>query len=293
MAHIPVLLNETIEILKPEEGRAFIDATIDGGGHGREILKRMGQGTILVGIDRDKTMIESLQKEFHQEPRLKLITGNFRHLSSSAGHFAKSYDGILFDLGLSSLQLEKSGRGFSFLRDEPLLMTYESNPDPDKLTAAKIINSWPEKELLRIIKEYGEERYAPKIARAIVEARRNSRILTTGTLAQVIKKAVPAKYGRLKIHPATKTFQALRIAVNDELGALNDGLREAWNLLGSKGRLAVISFHSLEDRIVKNFFRSKKDEAELLTKKPIRPEAGEIGQNPRARSAKLRAAIKI
>ena len=173
-------------------------------------------------------------------------------------------------------------------------MTYETKPETGRLTAASIVNSWPEEKIAEILKNYGEERHARRIAKAIVEERRREKIFTSGKLAQIVSKAV--LFGRRnRIHPATRTFQALRIAVNDELSALEEGLDEAWQIIGVKGRIAVVSFHSLEDRIVKNFFRNKKSDgaAEILTKKPIRPSSEEARNNPRARSAKLRAVIKL
>jgi 16S rRNA (cytosine1402-N4)-methyltransferase len=293
MGHKPVLLNEVIKLLRPDEGRVFIDATIDGGGHAREILKKMEKKAILIGIDRDEEMISRLQKEFGGDRRLKLKVGNFRNLDELAGEFAKKCDGILFDLGLSSIQLESSGRGFSFQKDEPLLMTYESDPGPEAINAAQIINSLPENELVEILKNYGQERFAVRIARAIVSARQKERILTTRQLAEIIKTAVPRFYRYQKIHPATRTFQALRIAVNDELDALSSGLKKAWEILAPGGRIAVISFHSLEDKIVKTFFIQKRDQAAIFTKKAIKPQAAEITDNPRSRSARLRSAEKI
>ena len=294
MAHIPVLLNEAIKILEPERGRAFIDSTANGGGHTAEILKRMNNNAVLVAIDRDEETIKRLKHKFSSDTRLKAVCGNFRGLSGLVKDFSKTYGGILFDLGMSSDQLERSGRGFSFLRDEPLIMTFESTTEPDRLTAARIVNSWSESDLTEIFREYGEERYAPRIAGAIVKERKRSRIMKTAELAKIILEAVPKAYQKQRIHPATRTFQALRIAVNDELGALENGLREAWSVLEIRGRLAVISFHSLEDRIVKNFFRNKKKDGlgEILTKKPIVPDMEEARQNPRSRSSKLRALLK-
>ncbi|MEK7567268.1 MAG: 16S rRNA (cytosine(1402)-N(4))-methyltransferase RsmH [Patescibacteria group bacterium] len=299
MAHIPVLLNEAIKILEPERGRAFIDATADGGGHTEEILKRMNANAILVAVDRDESAIERLKNRFFGDSRLKLVVGNFRNLKSLAKNFSKVYDGIIFDLGMSSDQLNPpaggSGRGFSFKKDEPLLMTYETKPGPNQLTAASVINSWPEEKLAEILKDYGEERHARRIAKAIVEERRRLKILSTLRLAEIVSRAVPALYRRNKLHPATRTFQALRIAVNDELGTLEEGLDGAWQIIAIGGRIAVISFHSLEDRIVKNFFRDKKSkgEAKILTKKPLRSADEEVKINPRSRSAKLRAIIKL
>lgn len=292
MAHEPVLLNETIKFLRPEQGRAFIDATIDGGGHARRLLNEMSSGAVLVGIDLDEAMIDRLRKEFKNDSRLRPVCGNFRDLKKLVKKFSASYDGILLDLGLSSLQLEASGRGFSFQKDEPLLMTYEAKPKVGELTAALIVNSWPEKEIAQVLWQYGEERFARRIARAILEERKKAKIFTTFQLVKIVQKAAPVWYRRARIHPATKTFQALRIAVNDELEALKEGLAQAWEILKPEGRIVVISFHSLEDRIVKNFFKEKKSKAEILTKKPVGPSEAEKTANPRARSAKLRAMRK-
>ena len=293
MAHAPVLLNESIKFLRPDKGRAFIDATVDGGGHARAILSAMDKKAVLVGVDRDERMLARLEKELGKDRRLKLVCGNFRDLAKLAREFSGFYDGIIFDLGLSSIQLESSGRGFSFRKDEPLYMTYEARPKVNDLTAALIVNSWQEEEISKILWQYGEERFAKRIAKAIAEERKRAKILTTLHLARIIEKAVPLGYRRARIHPATRTFQALRIAVNDELESLKEGLNGAWKILKPKGRLVVISFHSLEDRIVKNFFREKKQEAEILTKKPVSPAREEVLKNPRARSAKLRAIQKI
>ncbi len=198
-------------------------------------------------------------------------------------------DGALFDLGISSMEIGESGRGFSFQYDEPLLMTLENPITETTLTARDVVNSLPEKELADIIYKYGEERFSRPIAKAIVTARRRAKIDSSLQLAEIIAEAVPKGYRNGRINPATKTFQALRIFVNDEFGAIEEGLSGAWNLLTPGGRIAVISFHSLEDRIIKNFFKDKaKDSGRLLTKKPIVPTRAEIIKNPRSRSAKLR-----
>ena len=286
MAHIPVLLDEAINFLQPEKGQAFIDATANGGGHTEEILKKMTSRGVLVAVDRDERAIEILKKKFAHDLRFKAISGNFRNLKKLASQFSKTYDGILFDLGMSSNQLEKSGRGFSFQKDEPLIMTYEAKFPTDQLTAAEIVNTWPEEKLAEIFWEYGQERRARKIARVITRERRLERILSSRQLAEIIAHKFPQRVTR--IHPATKIFQALRIAVNDELAALEEGLVEAWDILGQGGRLVAISFHSLEDRIVKRFFSAKGGSA-----KPLHPSRLEIQNNPRSRSAKLRALIKF
>src|SRR3989338_2572725 len=297
MVHIPVLLKESMDLLKSEKGKMFIDATINGGGHSREILKRMKRRVVLIGIEQDGDLINSLKNKFQKEigeKRLILKKGNFRNLKNLLKEIDPSaklrVNGIIFDLGMSSYHLEKSGRGFSFQKDEPLIMTYSAEFQ-DKLTAREILNQWSREELEEILREYGEERYARKISQAIAEKRKKKKFKTTKDLVDVFLKPAP----RIKkIHPATKTFQALRIAVNDELNSLKDGLEQGFEILNKGGRMVVISFHSLEDRIVKNFFRQKNQEnqGQILTKKPIQPSIEEIRQNPRSRSAKLRAIIK-
>ncbi len=293
MSHIPVLLNEVIKFLNPEPGDIILDATVDGGGHAKAILEKISPNGKLIGIDQDEEILERLKSELGKEAIL--INGNFRDLDKLLESLKiKFLNAALYDFGMSSLQLEESGRGFSFLKDEPLLMTYKSFTEPNDLTADKIINIWPEKEIADTIFYYGEERYARRIARKIAEGRKRKHIKTTFELADIIKRSVPWK-PRQKINPATKTFQALRIAVNDELNAIAESLEKVWQFLVPGSRLVVISFHSLEDRIAKNFFRNKKKEgeAEIKTLKPIGPSEEEISLNPRSRSAKLRAAMKI
>ena len=308
MAHIPVLLNEVIKFLEPKPGDVILDATIGGGGHAREILKRILPNGKLIGIDQDATLIsnlKSLPADAAHQKNLILINGNFRNLDklleplkiSAKGGSAsggKKLDAVLCDLGMNSLQLEESGRGFTFLKNEPLIMTYKFPASPDDLTAEKILNTWPEKDIAEVLFRWGEERYARRIAKKIIETRRKKSFKTTFELVEAILKSVPRRH-YYKINPATKTFQALRIAVNDELNALSEVLEKAWRLLVPGSRLVVISFHSLEDRIVKNFLKNKAKEgtAEVKTKKPIRPSIEEIRFNPKSRSAKLRAAIKI
>lgn len=294
MAHIPVLLESVIEYLDLNNGSIFIDATAGGGGHIKAILDKLKKDGVLIGIDQDKKMIDELERKFADDSRSMFINGNFRDIADLAKKYEGRVDGILYDLGFNSMQLEESRRGFSFLKNEPLLMTYESNPDLQDLTAERIVNTWRESEIRRILIEYGEERFATSIARNIVKNRKKTKIKTTGSLVNIIQYSIPAKRRRGKIHPATRTFQALRIAVNDELNALEDGLNGGWNLLSMGGRMVVISFHSLEDRIVKNFFKSKKreEDSEILTKKPITAIDTEVLKNPRSRSAKLRVIIK-
>ena len=294
MNHSPVLYDDVLNFLKPADGKAFLDATTDGGGHACGIIGAMAKGAIFVGMDRDKTMVDRLGQELKGDGRVRLIVGNFRDIQAIAEKYADSFDGILFDLGMSSIQLEESGRGFSFAKDEPLLMTFESERADDQMTAAVIVNGWSEEDIADILKRYGEERFSRQIARAIVRARRLKRITTTRELVGVIERAVPARFRHVRLHPATRTFQALRIAVNDELEALSKGLEGALTILAPGGRLVVISFHSLEDRIAKNILRNaaKRGAGTLLTKKPIVPTVTEIAANSRARSAKLRAFMR-
>lgn len=293
--HKPVLLQEILQILNPQPGQTFIDATVNGGGHASAILGRIGSKGKLLGIDRDRTLIDVLPG-YHPElagSNVTLAHDSFANLADIAQKtgFEKA-DGILFDLGFSTYHIEQSGRGFSFLRDEPLDMRYDPSSD---ITAETIINEWPRQAIENILREFGEERFAGRISRAIVEKRRQHRIVKTGELAAIIARAIPGRFRRARINPATRTFQAFRIAVNDELNHLQKGLDSAYDVLGAGGIMAVIAFHSLEDRLVKHFFRKKKGEGvmRLITEKPVRPEEHEKKNNPRARSAKLRSAQKI
>ncbi|MEK7143796.1 MAG: 16S rRNA (cytosine(1402)-N(4))-methyltransferase RsmH [Patescibacteria group bacterium] len=289
MIHTPVFLKEAMEILNPQKGEFFIDGTIDGGGHAAEISKRIGPDGKLLGIDWDEKMIEDCRSRLAGFKNLILRCGNYADLPEMLKN--EKADGLFLDLGFSSEQLEKSGRGFSFLRNEPLDMRYSRKTEQ---TAAAIINSFNEKDLADIFWKYGEERHSRRIAKAIVAQRKKKRILTTFDLTGVIGEAAPRSFGKTKINPATKVFQALRIYVNSELDNLEKVLNKLNRILKSKGRVGIISFHSLEDRIVKNYFRklAKDGKAEILTKKPVRPSAEEIKENPRSRSAKLRV-LKI
>lgn len=294
MNHIPVLQKEALELLSPKADENFIDATIGSGGHAFEILERIKPKGKLLGIDASQSAIENLAKKIKDketENRLILVCDNFSNLQFIAGKYNfDEVQGIFADLGFSSIELEASGRGFSFLKDEILDMRFGEQD----LTAQKIINEWPEEKIKKILEEFGEERFAGFIARKIIETRKNARIETTFQLAEIIKKATPSFYHYKKIHPATKTFQALRIAVNSELENLKNFLNQAFKILEKGGRLAIISFHSLEDRIVKKFFKEKTEQklAFILTKKPIKPGLAERVGNPRSRSAKLRALTK-
>lgn len=288
MPHLPVLLRDTINLLVLKPGSRIIDCTFGDGGHSRAILQS-APDVRLLGIDTDAENIfrAKKQKEFE---KIILVNDNFRNLKKIVlkNNFTE-VDAVVMDLGWSSTQFESHGRGFSFLRDEPLDMRLGASD----LTAEEILNKWTEDELGKILREYGEERAWKKIAKAIVDYRRKKPIITTGQLVEIILAIRPRLSRGAKIHSATKTFQALRIAVNDELNALKKALPQAVEILKSRGRLAVISFHSLEDRTVKHFFHSQIKSLSIITKKPIVPSREEILANPRCRSAKLRAAEKI
>lgn len=299
--HIPVLEKEVLKYLNPKPNENFIDCTINSGGHAFAILKKILPKGKLLGIDWDKDLIHYLKREIQKSKfrnNLILVCDNFVNLKRIVEKIKfKSIRGILFDLGFSSWHLEKSGRGFSFLKNESLDMKYHI-PQPQHsygLTAEKILNDWSEKEIEKILKEYGEERFAKRIAKKIIKERKIQPIKTTFQLVEIVKNATPSWYHRKKIHPATRTFQALRIAVNDEINNLKKVLPQALEILEKGGRMAIISFHSLEDRIVKNFFRdnAQLNQLKILTKKPITPSEKEIKNNLRSRSAKLRAIIKI
>lgn len=292
MDHLPVLKNQVLQYLDPKIGQNFIDCNVGLAGHSLAILEKVGAQGKVLGIDLDIKTLSQLKSETGKKENLILVEGNFADLKKikEENNFSPVH-GILFDLGLSSWQIEKSKRGFSFLKDEPLLMNYGQQD----LTAQEIINKWPEEKIAEIIWQYSQERYSRKIARAICQKRKNQQIKTTGQLIEIINSAVGASYKRQKIHFATRTFLALRIAVNDELNNLTKALPQALEILAKNGRCLVISFHSSEDRIVKNFFRdqAKNNILKILTKKPIRAESEEIRINPRSRSAKLRVAQKI
>lgn len=280
--HIPVLKKEVLQYLDPKPGENFIDCTINGGGHTAAILEKNKPNGKVLGIELDKDIFDKLS--LSKTDRLVLINDSYTNLKKIVQeHNFKAINGILFDLGMSSWHLEESGRGFTFLKDEPLDMRYSLEND---LTAEEIVNNYSPEKIEKILKEYGEERFAKRIAKRIIQQRP---IKSTFQLVGIIKKAVPGR--RAKIHPATRTFQALRIAVNDELNNFKKALSQAVEVLEKHGRIVIISFHSLEDRIVKNFF--KDSNLNILTKKPITSSQGEIKINRRSRSAKLRAATKL
>jgi 16S rRNA (cytosine1402-N4)-methyltransferase len=288
--HISVLLQEVIENLKPNG--TVIDATLGLGGHSKEILEKSKAN--IIGIDQDGEALELARKNLKDfKDRVKLIKGNFSEIEDIAKKegVLGNISGILMDIGVSSIQLDKPDRGFSFRNDGPLDMRMDK---ASSLTAYEIVNSFPEEEIARILYEFGEEYQSRRIAKQIIKNRREEKINSTLKLAEIIKNAVPKNRAFGKIHPATKSFQALRIAVNGELDALRDGLIGALRVLKNGGRFVVISFHSLEDRIVKRFFKdmASNGQVEILTKKPVVPTMDEVINNPRSRSAKLRA-VKI
>lgn len=290
--HIPVLLNEVIKYLDPKENENYIDATLGEGGHTLVLLQKTSPAGKVLGIDLDPETLEIAHRKLHAfGERLVLVNDNFRNLEEIIEDKKfKEISGIIFDLGMSSRDIDEAGRGFSFMKNEPLLMNFGSDT---MLTAEHIINNWPEDELEKIIKLYGEEKFSRQIARAIISRRIVKPIKTTFDLVDVIEKSTPNFYHHGRIHPATRTFQALRIAVNDELNSIQRGLEASLKILSSGAKIAVISFHSLEDRIAKNFFRDNKNTLKILTKKPVVPVQVEVLNNPRARSGKLRVAQKI
>ncbi len=295
--HIPVLLQTVLGTLDPKSGEIFIDGTVNRGGHARAIGERLGPTGHLIGIDQDEEALKEAKKNLAQLPcRVTLLHGNFRNLDTLLeAEDIPGVNGILLDLGLSSNQLGESGRGFSFQKDEPLQMTFSAVPTEGMLTAQEIVNDWTGEHLVDILKAYGEESFAPQIAKAILAEREKGKIITTSQLVAIIKKAVPFWYTHRRLHFATKTFQALRMTVNDELGALKAGLAASWKKLLPGGRLGVISFHGLEARLVKDFFREQ-DLAGVGRWKPKKcwkPERVEVLENPRSRSAEWRIIHKI
>jgi 16S rRNA (cytosine1402-N4)-methyltransferase len=290
--HDPVLKSEVIELLEPSRGGLFVDCTVGLGGHARALLA--SGATRLLGLDRDTTALAIAAESLKAwQDRVELVHADYRELTSvltSRGF--DGFDGALADLGVSSMQLDAPGRGFSFRRDEPLDMRMDQTTGA---TVAERLTGVEEADLANVIFRYGEERFSRRIARAIVEARRAGPIATTGQLAQIVRRAIPRK-GYQRIDPATRTFQALRIWVNRELEDLDAFLVAASRLLRAGARLAVISFHSLEDRIVKHAFRALaagEDAIRVLTRKPVVPGDAEVARNPRARSAKLRAIERL
>lgn len=287
--HIPVMVKEVTDILRPVSGGIYVDATIGMGGHTLEILKYIGNEGRVIGIDRDTEAL-NIARERISDERVIFKKASFSEIGRVLQEEKVSeVDGILFDFGISMLQVKDMERAFSFLSEYPLDMRMDRSRG---ITAEEIVNTYPAHELERILREYGEERNAQKITKAIVSRRRKERIRSCKELADLVSK-VYNKRG--KIHPATRTFQALRIAVNNEINEIKEGLQNSLGLLKRGGRLCIISYHSLEDRIVKNFMRDseKKGLLRILTKKPLTPRHEEVSSNPSSRSAKLRGAERI
>ncbi len=307
--HRPVLLDEVIRLLSPHPGGVYVDCTFGGGGHAEAILNGILPGGRLIGLDRDQDAIENARQHLAEHgENLILVRGAFSELESVLREQkVETVDGVLFDLGVSSHQLDVPDRGFSFASPAPLDMRMDVS---QSVTAADLVNSLPERELADLIYTNSDERWSRRIASAIVRRRKEQPISTTTELAELVVSVVPRKSQPTRIHPATRTFQALRIAVNSEIDQLKGGLEAAGRMLAIHGRLVAISYHSLEDRVVKEFFAAgsgrcqcppelpqcvcgARQYLEVLTRKPITPTEDEIGANPRARSAKLRAAKKV
>jgi 16S rRNA (cytosine1402-N4)-methyltransferase len=292
--HVSVLLHEVVSNLVPAEKTAglwYLDGTLGGAGHTQAIAAALGGKVNVIGLDRDVHAIDRARQTLAgKTEKLILEVANFRNLDQVLAKYgiatSGSLDMILLDLGLSSDELDASGKGFTFQKEEPLLMTM-GDPATYAFTAGDIVNTWAEADIANVIYAYGEETAARRIARAIVTYRAKKKFETTTELADMVRGAVPAMFRKRKIHPATKTFQALRIAVNDELKAIEQGLEKGYAALKPGGRMGVISFHSLEDRMVKNFVRDHGSR-----EKAIKPSAEEIATNPRSRSAKLRVITK-
>ena len=292
--HIPVLLHDTVSVLALRSDSVLIDCTLGGGGHAREALKIIGPEGVYVGIDIDPKAIEAQAALTEHKAQVHLVNDSFTNIKQIVTNLNITPNVILADLGWRSEQFDGGGKGFSFSQDEPLLMTF-GDPAKHVFTAHDIVNEWNEDSLIDIIKGYGEERFAGRIAKAIVKSREEGEIKTSKQLEEIIYQAVPSFTRHGRIHPATRTFQAIRIAVNDELGALKTLLQDGFECLAPSGRLAIISFHSLEDRIVKQFFNQliHDQKALKLIKKPIIANEDERKENPRSRSAKLRVIEKI
>ena len=291
--HIPVLLKEVIEYLNPQPNENFIDATIGEGGHTKAILEKNGPDGKVLGIEVDPILYQKAKNIIHNTERLILVDDSYVNIEKIVKEKQfQPVNGILFDLGMCSWQIDESKRGFSYLKDEPLDMRFSPK---NILTAAEIVNFWKVEDLEQILRDYGEEKYAKRIALAIKEARRKKRVVGTQELVEILKRCLPKNYDNYRLHPAARTFQALRITVNNELENLKMGLTMALKILAPQGKIVVISFHSLEDRIVKKFFRdnAKQNILRILTKKPIISSQEEIKNNIRSHSAKLRAVLKI
>jgi 16S rRNA (cytosine1402-N4)-methyltransferase len=304
--HKSVLLDEAIDFLNIKSDGIYIDGTVGGGGHSSEIVKRLKSGK-LIAIDRDIDAINAVRKKLKEFNNIEYIHDNFKNIKNILNMLnIDKVNGILLDLGVSSYQFDEALRGFSYMKDAPLDMRMDKS---SKLTAYDVVNKYTEEELARVIREYGEEKWANRIAKFIVKAREHIIVKTTLQLVDIIKEAIPASARREGPHPARRTFQAIRIEVNEELKGLNKAIADMTDVLNKDGRIVIITFHSLEDRIVKNTFKrlenpctcppklpctcGKKPIVKILTKKPIIPDSKELDVNPRARSAKLRAAVKL
>lgn len=307
--HIPVLFHEIMDIMAPQPGEIFVDCTLGGGGHSRGFLEWMGGDGRLIGIDQDTNALKAAQANLAEfGERVTYVHSNYNHLDEILNTYAPDgVDGILFDIGVSSHQLDEKDRGFSYMQDAPLDMRMNQS---QQFSAWDVVNTYSEDELHRIIKEYGEERWAKRIAKFIVEFRKDKPVETTGELVDIIKRAIPKGAREEGSHPAKRTFQAIRIEVNDELGVLSRTISVAAKHLKKGGRLGIISFHSLEDRIVKEQFRylasdcicppelpfcqcDKVSEVKSLTRKPVTATKEELEANSRSKSAKFRAVEKI
>ena len=307
--HKSVLLQECIDALNIRPDGIYLNGTLGGAGHSSQIACRLTEGGRLIGVDRDRTALAAAKERLAPyADRVTLVHSNFAEIDAILDSLGiPAVDGMLFDLGVSSPQLDDASRGFSYMADAPLDMRMDKD---DALTAGEVVNTWPQGELRRILYDYGEERYAPQIAAAICRAREKAPVETTLELVDIIRSAMPAQALREKQHPAKRSFQAIRIAVNDELGAVSRMMQAAVGRLNPGGRLAVITFHSLEDRIVKSEMQQaargctcppefpvcvcgKKPLVKLVTRKPIVSGPAELEENPRARSAKLRVAEKL
>ncbi|MDO8584257.1 MAG: 16S rRNA (cytosine(1402)-N(4))-methyltransferase RsmH [bacterium] len=292
--HHAVLVEETMHLLDVKPNGRYVDGTLGGGTHSEELLKRCAPDGRVLSLDVDRNALTEARARFASYgDRWQGIEENFRHMKSAVeSEPFGPVDGVLLDLGFSSDQIGDPQKGLSFLENGPLDMRLGPKSNVDGLTAADIVNSWSQDEIEKMIANFGEEKFARRIAEAIVKARHASRIIGTLDLVTIIRHAVPPLYERGRIHPATRTFQALRIAVNDELEVLKEAIEEAYAILKENGRLVIITFHSLEDRIVKQAFKSTAA-WQVITKRPVGPTDEEITANPRARSAKVRAANKI
>jgi 16S rRNA (cytosine1402-N4)-methyltransferase len=306
--HVSVLLNECINGLNIKESGVYLDGTLGGAGHSLEIIKKLGKDGLLIGVDQDTNALEASSAKLADYPNVKYVHSNFMNIKNVINELnLKGLDGILLDLGVSSHQLDVPERGFSYMNDAPLDMRMNMEAE---FTAKELINNYSKHEIEKIIRDYGEDKWASRIAEFIVTERSKKQIETTFELVNIIKAAVPAGARREGPHPAKRTFQAIRIEVNKELEILEQAVKDCIEVLNPYGRLCIITFHSLEDRIVKNAYRekmnpctcppsfpictcNKKPEIKIITRKPILPSNEEIEINPRSRSAKLRIAEKI